>query len=181
MFQSDCGLRHLFGFDPGGDACTEQVAPAGGSELELAAFADDFEQGLGNWVQDSQQRWFASTRRRVDGSRSAQIGGRAGDAAIVSPEIELGEARRATVAFSWYITTPLDSGEYLAFDVSTDGGGSWVERARLRGNADREGAWHRAHVDVTDADRLWLRFRGRMSRSDESANVDGVLVTVPMP
>jgi hypothetical protein len=180
MFQSDCGLRHLFGFDPGGDACTEQVAPAAGSELELAAFADDFEQGLGNWVQDSQQRWSASTRRRVAGNRSAQIGGRAGDAAIVSPEIELGEARRATVAFSWYITTPLDSGEYLAFDVSTDGGGRWVERARLRGNVEREGAWHHAHVDVTDADRLLLRFRGRMSRSDESANVDAVLVTIPM-
>src|SRR5262245_60448644 len=103
-------------------------------------------------------------RRGASAGASRPIKGGATDAATISPEIDLGGDRRASVAFSWSIGRPLDSGEYLAFDVSTDGGRSWLEQARLRGNVDREGAWHEMHLDVTDADRLLLRFRGRMSR-----------------
>jgi hypothetical protein len=66
-------------------------------------------------------------------------------------------------------------GEYLAFDVSTDGGG-WVEKAALTGNFDQEDTWHYTQVDLMDIGNLRIRFRGTMSGSREDAYVDMVEV-----
>lgn len=89
-------------------------------------------------------------------------------------------ATSATIEFDWYIERGLDRGEYLAFDLSTDGGVNWQERARLDGNVDGENQWHEERIELTGLAanaRLQLRFRGRMSLSTEDANVDTVRVT----
>jgi hypothetical protein len=79
--------------------------------------------------------------------------------------------------FAWYIESGLDTGEYLAFDVSTDGGFTWAEKARLRGNVDPENMRHDVNLELTGLDNLRLRFRGTMSRYNEDANIDEVIVT----
>ena len=71
----------------------------------------------------------------------------------------------------------LDAGEYLAFDVSTNGGATWVEKARLRGNVDPENTWHKVSVNLTNINSLRIQFRGKMSLPDEDADVDMVRVT----
>ncbi len=78
--------------------------------------------------------------------------------------------------FDKYFLEDLDKNEYLAFDVSTNGGITWSERGRLRGNVDTENTWHTADIMVNNATNIQLRFRAKMSDSTEDANVDTVKV-----
>ena len=59
------------------------------------------------------------------------------------------------------IEDKLDSGEFLAFDVSTDDGASWKQMAILQGDIDSENDWHNVSIDVTgiSSGNLQLRFR----------------------
>ncbi len=145
---------------------------------EVEVFSDSFEDGTwnGKWSEDSQNDWFRSTQRAVDGSYSAEVDGSASDAQLISVPIDLLGRTSATISFSWYIEKGLDTGEYLAFDVSTDGGSNWIEKARLQGNVDTENTWHSASVDLSGINSLKLRFRGKMNRSKEDADVDAVTV-----
>ena len=142
---------------------------------ELVVFADSFEAGLGNWTQD-QYDWFTRDRRATDGTLSAEVDGNADDAELVSPEIDLAGKPKAILTFSWYIESGLDSGEYLALDISVDGG-PWQEHASLNGNVDQESTMHDVQIEITGATSLTLRFRARMSSGGEDANLDNVVVT----
>jgi hypothetical protein len=143
----------------------------------VVVFADSFEDGLGNWTQD-QNDWFRRNRRATDGSYSAEVDGRAVDAQLVSPIIPITDDD-ATVTFSWFIERSLDRGEYIAFDVSVNGGQTWTQRAILRGNVDQEKKTHNVEipVNITGATDLRLRFRATISRRSEDANLDNVVVT----
>lgn len=145
---------------------------------EVEVFSDSFEvnEWNGQWTEDSQDDWFRSAQRAVDGGYAAEVDGRAKDAALVSVPINLQGKPNARVTFSWYIDWKLDRNEYVAFDVSTNGGATWVERARLRGNADPEDQWHQVSVELIGISSLRLRFRGKMSMSSEDADVDHVRV-----
>ncbi len=145
--------------------------------LEAVVFEDSFEGGLGSWTQDFQNDWRRSSQRSVDGNYSAEVDGRARDSTLTSLLIDLQGRTNATVDFSWLIERGLDSGEYLAFDVSIDGGASWSEVTRLRGNVDTENVWFAESFEFTGIDSLMLRFRGKMSNSREDADVDMVSVT----
>lgn len=150
--------------------------PAAAPEIEV--FFDNFEVGTWNglWTEDSQNDWFRSTQRATNGSYAAEVDGRASNAQLISVPIDLQSKTNIRITFSWFIERGLDSGEYLAFDVSTDGGSNWSEQARLRGNVDPENVWRSETIELTDVNNLRIRFRGRMSRSDEDANVDMVSV-----
>jgi fibronectin type 3 domain-containing protein len=142
-------------------------------------FSDSFENGEWNglWTEDSQMDWKDSAQRAVDGSYSAEVDGSASDATLTSILIDLQGKTNVTVTFSWLIEKGLDSGEYLAFDVSTNGGSSWVQKAILQGNVDQENTWHNANIDITGiSGGFKIRFRGKMSRSNEDADVDMVEV-----
>ena len=143
---------------------------------EIEVFTDSFESGLGNWTQDSQKDWFRSNQRFVDGSYCAEVDGLANNAQLISKPINLQARTNATITFSWLIESSLDTGEYLAFDVSTNGGTTWTENARLKGNVDKEDAWHNVSIKLTNINSLRLRFRGKMSDATEDANVDMVKV-----
>ncbi len=145
---------------------------------EITVFSDSFEvsEWNGLWTEDSQKDWFRSRQRAVDGRYSAEVDGRASDAELISVPIDLQGKTNATITFSWYIERSLDRGEYLAFDVSTDGGANWIEKARLRGNVDSEKTWHNVSTDLTGINSLRIRFRGTMSQSGEDADVDMVEV-----
>jgi hypothetical protein len=146
---------------------------------EIEVFFDSFEDGLDNWGQDAQNDWFRSTQRASDGTYAAEVDGLANNAQLISVPIDLQGRMNALVTFSWYIESGLDSGEYLACDVSTDGGSTWVERARIRGNVNPENQWHAVStaVNLSAGGDLTLRFRGSMSLYNEDANVDAVTVT----
>ncbi|MCP3976554.1 MAG: hypothetical protein GY720_18865, partial [bacterium] len=103
----------------------------GGGGDPIQVFYDSFENGAWNglWTEDSQGDWFTSSQRSTAGSRSAEVDGRAEDAELESIPIGLQGGTTATITFDWYIERGLDNGEYLAFDVSTDGGSTWVQKA----------------------------------------------------
>lgn len=142
------------------------------------AFVDSFEVGEWNglWTEDSQNDWTRSTQRATSGSRSAEADGSAADAQLISIPIALQGRTNATITFSWLIEDSLDTGEYLAFDTSTNGGTSWIEQARIRGNVDPENVWRAVTVQLQNIPGLRLRFRARMSSSLEDANLDQVKV-----
>ncbi len=152
----------------------------------LLVFSDDFEKPdfTGRWVQDVQNDWFVSTQRAKEGSRAAEIDGPTTDGQLTSIAISPQEATTATITFDWFIESSLDSGEYLAFDVSIDGGGTWTEMARLSGDTratPAENRWHAVRIGLTGLapkDQLRLRFRGSLSAGDEDANLDNLSVTV---
>ena len=79
---------------------------------DLVVFFDSFENGLGNWSQDSQNDWFSSTQRAVDGIRSAEVDGLATNAQLISVPIDLQGRNKAVITFSWYIERGLDNGEF---------------------------------------------------------------------
>lgn len=147
---------------------------------EIEVFLDSFEinEWNGFWTEDSQNDWFRSSQRATEGNYSAEVDGSAADAKLTSVPINLQGKTNATITFSWLIESGLDSGEYVAFDVSTDGGNSWTERAKLSGNVSQENVWHNANITLTGINNLQIRFRGKMSGSDEDANVDLVRAVV---
>ena len=56
-------------------------------------------------------------------------------------------------------------------------GSTWTEVARLDGNVDAENVWHQPYVQIPAdhlVDNFQFRFRAKMSKSDEDANVDNV-------
>ena len=145
-------------------------------------FYDSFESSVdwtANWSQDAQNDWRRSTARPYDAIYSVEVDGRATDATLTSKDIDLQGWANATINFCWFIESGLDTGEYLAFDVSADGG-DWVEMAVLAGNIDPENMWYNVNInlDVANIGNLRIRFRGTMSRSREDAYVDMVKVTV---
>jgi hypothetical protein len=111
----------------------------------------------------------------VGGAYGAEVDGSANNAQLLSQTFST-PSGTAKVAFSWFIEDGLDAGEYLAFDVSKNGG-AWTELARLRGNQDPENVWHSPSFTVASVSTLRLRYRGTMSVSTEDAFVDAVLVT----
>ena len=147
---------------------------------EIEVFSDSFEvaEWNGLWTEDGQNDWFRSSQRAANGTRSAEVDGSASNAQLISIPIDLQGKSSAVITFSWLIESGLDAGEYLAFDASTDGGSTWTEKARLRGDVDPENVWHAASFDLTGLANLKLRFRGTMSGSSEDANVDMVRVVV---
>jgi PKD repeat protein len=148
---------------------------------QIEVFHDSFETAPGDnwdgrWTEDSQDDWYISSQRAVSGSLSAEVDGSADNARLTSRSINLQGRTSVTITFSWFIEAGLDQGEYLSFEVSNNGGSTWTERARLRGNVDQENVWHERTFTLTGINNLRLRFRGKMSRSDEDANVDAVRV-----
>ncbi len=145
---------------------------------EIEVFSDSFEisEWNGLWSEDSQNDWFRSSQRAVNGGFSAEVDGIANDAKLMSIPIDLKGRTNATITYSWYIESSLDPGEYIAFDVSTDNGVSWTEMKRLSGNIDIEDQWHPVTIDLTNISNLKLRFRGKMSAYNEDADVDMVRV-----
>ncbi|MDY6892473.1 MAG: PKD domain-containing protein, partial [Chloroflexota bacterium] len=145
----------------------------------IELFSDSFEDySLSNWVQDYQHDWFRSTQRELQGSHSAEVDGRAKDASLtLKNAIDLSNTAEATLTFSWFIESGLDSGEYVALDLWN--GATWNEVAKLRGNIDAENIWHHETVDLGayQISDFKLRFRGKMSYSREDANVDTVRIT----
>ena len=158
-----------------GDTATVNVSEV---PAEIEVFFDSFEvsEWNGLWTEDSQNDWFRSSQRAADGSRSAEVDGSASDAQLISIPIDLQGKSSVGITFSWFIERGLDSGEYLAFDTSIDGGSTWVERSRLRGNVDSENVWHSASFELNGIANLRVRFRGTMNGSAEDANVDMVKV-----
>ncbi len=145
----------------------------------ITVFFDSFESSsdwTANWSQDTQNDWRRRTARKKEGSYAAEVDGRANDAQLISIPINLQGKTDATITFWWYIERGLDTGEYLAFDVSVDGGANWVEKARLSGNVDAENTWHNVSIGLSGINSLRIRFRGKMSRSNEDAYVDVVEV-----
>jgi len=151
-------------------------------------FADSFENAgpwTTNWVQDSQNDWFRSTQRATDGSHSAEVDGRAKDSQLtLNNAIDLTPYNSAQLTYSWLIEKGLDRGEYLALDFSADGGSNWTEIAKLKGNVDKENAWHNETVDITSthlseyltSSTFMIQFRGKMSGRREDADVDNVKI-----
>ena len=154
-----------------------EVVQGGGPTGPL--FSDSFENSEwdGLWIEDSQNDWFRSTQRSTAGTYSAEVDGRATNATLTSGPIDLQGKTNATVTFDWLIEGGFDSGESVAFDISTDGGATWTQKAHLRGNIDPENVWHHETVQLSGLNNLRLRFRATVSGSWEDANIDAIEVT----
>ena len=160
------------------DSTSQSVTVTSGGPLEVFYDSFEFEDPPWNdlWTEDSQNDWFISSQRATAGTHSAEVDGSATDAQLISVPIDLQGRTEATITFNWLIEKRLNRRDYLAFDVSTNGGSSWTERARLRGNVDAEDTWHPVQVDLSGLSSLKIRFRATISSARKDANVDEVRV-----
>ena len=160
----------------GTDSTSDSMTVTSGDPLEV--LYDSFENGAWNglWTEDSQNAWFISSQRATAGINSAEVDGLATDAQLISVPINLQGRTEATITFKWLIERRLNRRDYLAFDVSTDGGENWTERARLRGNVDAVDTWHPVQVELSGLSSLKIRFRATISSARKDANVDEVRV-----
>jgi len=157
------------------------ISPLNDKPVVTTVFSDSFETGiLTKWVQDSQKDWYDSNQRATEGIRSAEVDGSARDAYItIANPIDLSGRTEATINFDWLIESSLDTGEYLCLDLYN--GVSWKENRCLKGNVDTENTWHHEEIGLSTGylvNGFKLRFRAKMSGSDEDANVDNVSVVV---
>ena len=161
------------------NAASQPVTVTASGTTPIEVFFDSFENGAWNglWTEDSQDDWFTSEQRSTSGSSSAEIDGSAADAELISIPIDLQGRTSVRISFKWFIEKRLDAGEYLAFDVSTNGGANWEQKAMLEGNVDQEETWHQMQIDIDGISALRLRFRGKISHKNEDANLDEVRVT----
>ncbi len=156
---------------------------------EVVLFADSFENGPssnsndwnGRWVEDSQSDFFRSTQRATDGARSAEVDGFASNATLsMASAVDLSGYASAQLTFQWLIEYGFDAGEFLALDISTNGGSTWSNDVRRlvgqNGNGSNENVWHSESVDLTSylSANLKIRFRSTVSSSSEDANIDNV-------
>ncbi|HBE70599.1 MAG TPA: hypothetical protein DDW52_20835, partial [Planctomycetaceae bacterium] len=150
-------------------------------------FSDSFETGSssndwnGAWVEDGQNDFFRSTQRATNGVRSAEVDGYANNATLtLSDPVDLSGYDAAELTFDWLIESRFDSGEYLALDISSDGGSSWnTSVLQLDGNSDPENQWQSETVDLIPykSSEVVIRFRAKASRGNEDANIDNVQIT----
>jgi hypothetical protein len=170
--------RPLWGLDPADVAVTNVD-----NDAPLVLFGDSFEVGEWNglWVEDSQNDWFRSSQRATSGSFAAEVDGSANNATLTTANvIDLSGMQSATLTFDWLIESGFDAGEYLSLDISTDGGSTWTSDVRrLNGNVGQENVWFNETVDLTPykSANVKIRFRSKVSASDEDANVDNVKIT----
>ncbi len=162
---------------------TLHFAADGHNGIPIVLFTDSFEVGQWNglWVQDSQNDFFRSSQRATIGGYSAEVDGSANNATLTTAtDIDLSSMQTATLTFDWLIESGFDASEYLSLDISTNGGSSWIQDVRrLNGNVDTENVWHSETVDLAayTSSNLKIRFRSKVSASDEDANVDNVRIT----
>ncbi len=156
----------------------------------VVLFADSFEgpEWGGLWVEDAQDDWFISTQRATDGLHSAEVDGLANDATLtlnnLGNPLDITGHENVTLTFAWLIETSFDADEYVALDISADGGLNWTEGVRqLLGNQSPEGLWLTEVVDLTPftSTDLKIRFRSKVSDSTEDANVDDVRIIGRLP
>lgn len=147
------------------------------------SFEDKFNVGewAGKWVEDSQNDWYRSSQRATNGSYSADVDGSATNATLTTANgIDLTGLDSAQLTFDWLIERGFDKGEFLALDISTDGGATWIQDVRrLNGDVSPENVWRTETVDMTPymTANTKIRFRSTVSDPDEDANVDNVLIT----
>lgn len=147
-------------------------------QAAVQVFYDSFEvsEWNGLWIEDSQNDWSRSSARKTVGNWSAELTGNASNSSLTSPAVNLQGRNNATITFDWQIASSLDTGEYLEFRTSTNGGSTWIQKAILRGDVDAEGVWNNVSVELSAISQLKVQFRGSMNKSDERANLDNVRV-----
>lgn len=139
----------------------------------------------GAWAEDSQSKWFRSSQRASDGTWSAEVDGNANNSTLeLSNSLDLSGTSASSMSFEWLIEGSFDSGEYVALDISADGGASWIQGVReLNGNQSQEDVWHKEVVDMAPyaTDGVKIRFRATVSSPNEDANVDNIqIIGVPL-
>ncbi len=164
--------------DNGGATNTKTTTATISAVSEVTVFTDSFEvsEWNGLWTEDAQNDWDRLNQRATNGNFSAEVDGIANNSTLTSIAINLQGKTNARITFSWYIESSLDSGEYIAFQISTDGGSTWVEKARIKGNVDPEDSWQPVDIQVNNIANLKIRFRGTMNSNIEDADVDNVKV-----
>lgn len=145
----------------------------------ITVFEDSFEVSEWNnlWTEDSQNNWSRSSEEIYNGNYAARFRGIGTDSQLISIPINLQGKTNATISFFWRISSLMDSGEYIAFDVSTDNGSTWQAKSKLEGNVGQENTWKNVNLNLSGINSLKLRFRGEANRTNKKGFVDLVKVT----
>lgn len=139
---------------------------------------DSFENGEWNglWTQDQQNDWSVSNENVADANFAAAVKGIAHDAALTSIPMQLGEMDVAVIQFGWCISDTFGSGDYLAFDISTDDGATWQQKARIDGDTGPKDDWRAIYMRIRDVPALKVRFRATALNNRKKAYVDAVRI-----
>jgi serine protease len=172
--------------DAGLSASDTLVVTVNEPSAEIVVFQDSFEEGFGNWVQDSQNDWFVSSQRATYGTHSAEVDGRATDATLtMANAIDLSGKTNATLTFDWFIEGSWDDGEYIKLEISNNSGTSWTEMDSIDGTSRTysgldENMWISGEIPLGDdymGPNFMIRFKVKVSSSFEDGNVDNVKIT----
>jgi hypothetical protein len=166
--------------DDGGLTSAATVTVVITGDIEIEVLVDSFENGEWNglWTEDPQDAWSITTNRATDGVAAAMIGPAASAATLTSGSLETHGATTASVTLAWYLRERAATGDRLALEYSTDGGGTWTPAAALESGVDALGVWHEVAVVVPCAPVLQIRLSATIQGNRIFGLVDNVLVTV---
>ncbi len=117
---------------------------------------------------------------------SAEVDGKANGATLsLANTINLTGKNNATLTFSWFIESNWDSGEFICLDIYYNG--AWhngvpgtnfcIDGAKNTG--PEENKWFEVSKNLSGyiTNDFKIRFRAKVSSSDEDGNVDNVTIT----
>jgi PKD repeat protein len=150
---------------------------------EAIEFFDSFEDDtLNKWIKDSQNDWFVSDHRAIDGEFAAEVDGRATDSTLTMGQaIDLSGKTSAIITYSWFIERNWDNGEYICLDVYS--GGVWqnnidcINGARRTGPEENKWINENINLDSYLTSDFKIRFKARVSSSSEDGHIDNIVIT----
>lgn len=158
--------------------------PPPGEEQTL--FADDFSQGLGQWIETGEGDWNTESLHSSSGYPAGASGSPAAHSDNCDTGCRLTQAQAvdltgfsaASLEFLRFVDFRLDSGEFLQVEVFD--GAAWVEVFLFTHGAGDDNTWHAESLDLAPylgvAD-FRVRFTTLQSNTLEHVHVDDVIVT----
>jgi hypothetical protein len=133
------------------------------------------------WTRQASGPYAGSYRWKCGGSTGGNYGIN-GDARMTTPALNLAGAASATLTFAYKHKTELNH-DFLELRISTDGGITWTNLARVSGSSANWSAWAplasfnlNAYAGRTNVKIQW-RFTSDASVNDFGAAIDEIRVT----
>ncbi|PJE64259.1 MAG: hypothetical protein COU90_03520, partial [Candidatus Ryanbacteria bacterium CG10_big_fil_rev_8_21_14_0_10_43_42] len=152
------------------------------------SFFDDFESGLGNWIESNEFDWTveAPTERSVPGEPSGNMVAHADNCdsfcvLTLAEPLDIANAAMPTLSFWRYADAGLDWNEYLRVEIFD--GSSWQEVFYWTNNAGDTNEWEEEMLDLTPYKNanFSIRFTTKESAAIEEVEIDNVRIEDSAP
>jgi len=141
---------------------------------ESTVFSDAFNANIAKW--NKNYGWEAAQLNST--TKVATTDGWCSSCTLtIKNPIDLSSYSSATLKFKRYVSSNLDSGEYLKVEIKKSGG-SWTQIYKWTHSDGDDSTWHKETYDLADYldSQFQIRFTGKMSMGNEDVGIDNLVI-----